>query len=224
MRNRLILLAVILGIAALGYFSGLVHYLSPDRMRELASEAGIWGPLLIVVLFSVLEPFFVPGAIFILAAATLWPFWEALLVNWLGATGAGMIGFAFARYFGRDWVEHRMPARLRMWDERLSSKGLPAVLLFRLVFFLNPASHWALGLSRVAVANAIVGTAIGFLPAVVLLTYFGAEILDWFAAQSLGMWVAVGAAIMTFVIVRRIRRRASSVEASSISTLARRDG
>ena len=73
-------------------------------------------------------------------------------------------------------------------------------------------------------ANAIVGTAIGFLPAVVLLTYFGAEILDWFAAQSLGMWVAVGATIMTFVIVRRIRRRASSVEASLISTLPRLDG
>ena len=212
MRNRLILLAVILGILALGYFSGLYQYLAPERLKELATEAGIWGPLLIVVLFSLLEPFFVPGAIFLLVAATLWPFWVALLVNWLGSTGAGMIGFAFARYFGRDWVEGRMPERLRIWDERLSAKGLPAVVLFRLLFFLNPASHWALGLSRVRFSAALFGTAIGFLPAVLIWTYFGAEILNWFAAQSVGLWAPVAVVIVALILFQRYRRRASSVE------------
>jgi uncharacterized membrane protein YdjX (TVP38/TMEM64 family) len=207
MRNRLLLLSVISAIAAVAYFSEFYQYLTPDRMRELANDAGVWGPVLMIVSFSLLEPFFVPGAIFLLAAATLWPFWLALLVNWLGATGAGMIGFAFARYFGRDWVEDRMPARLRMWDERLSAKGLPAVILFRVLFFLNPASHWALGLSRVRVLTALFGTAIGFAPLVGVMTYFGAEILDWFAAQSIGMWIGFVAAIITFIAIRRYRRR-----------------
>jgi uncharacterized membrane protein YdjX (TVP38/TMEM64 family) len=211
MRNRLLLLSLILGVAAVAYFGEFYEYLAPDRLRELATDAGAWGPVLIIVLFSVLEPFFVPGAIFLLAAATLWPFWSALLINWLGATGAGMIGFAFARYFGRDWVEDHMPARLKIWDERLSEKGLPAVILFRLLFFLNPASHWALGLSRVRVPAAILGTAIGFAPLVGVWTYFGAEILDWFAAQSVGMWVGIIAGITTFIAIRKYRRRAAPV-------------
>ena len=172
MRNRLILLSVILGIGALGYFGGLFQYLAPDRMRELLTEAGAWGPVVIVVLFTLLEPFGTPGAFFILAAATLWPFWLAFLVNWLGATGAGMFGFAFARYLGRDWVEGRMPERLRKWDDRLSDNGLPIVILFRVVLFLNPASHWALGLSRVSLSTAIAGTAIGFAPGIAVFTYF----------------------------------------------------
>ena len=72
MRNRLILLSVILGIAALGYFSGLFEYLAPDRLRELAIGAGSWGPVIIVLLFTLLEPFGTPGFLFMLAAVTLW--------------------------------------------------------------------------------------------------------------------------------------------------------
>ncbi len=207
MHNRLILLSVIVAIVAVGYFGGFVQYLAPDRLGELLIEAGAWGPLVIVVLFAVLEPFGVPGAIFILTAATLWPFWLAFLVNWLGATGAGMFGFAFARYLGRDWVEGRMPDRLRKWDERLSEKGLPLVILFRLVFFLNPASHWALGLSRVSLSAAIGGTVIGFAPAIAVWTYFGAEILDWFGAQPTWIWVAAAVAIAALIVVRVYRGR-----------------
>jgi uncharacterized membrane protein YdjX (TVP38/TMEM64 family) len=211
MRYRLIILLALLSIAALGFFSGFYQYLTPDRLREVASEAGIWGPLLLVVLFAVLEPFFVPGAIFLLASATLWPFWLALAVNLGGATGAGMIGFAFARYFGREWVEAHMPTRLKAWDDYLTSKGLRAVMLFRLFFFLNPASHWALGLSGVRASTAALGTALGFAPAVWLWTYFGAEILNWFADQSIETWLAVGAAVLAVIAFRRFRsRRAAS--------------
>jgi uncharacterized membrane protein YdjX (TVP38/TMEM64 family) len=216
MRTRLILLVAILAIVASGYYSDLYLYLAPDRLRVLMTDAGAWGPLFIIVLFSILEPFGTPGAIFLLTAATLWPFWLAFFVNWAGATGAGMVGFGFARYFARDWVEDRMPERLRAWDERLSKKGLPAVILFRLLFFLNPASHWALGLSRVAAPTALLGTIIGFGPAIALWTYFGAEILVWFEAQSLGMWAAVIGAIIAFVVFRKMRKRAAAASVENI--------
>jgi uncharacterized membrane protein YdjX (TVP38/TMEM64 family) len=212
MRNRLIVLSMILAIVALGYFSGLFQYLAPDRMRELLVGAGVWGPVVIVVLFTLLEPFGTPGALFMLASATLWPFWFALMVNGLGALGAGMFGFAFARYLGRDWVEARMSERLRRWDDRLSSSGIGIVILFRMVFFLNPASHWALGLSRVPLSTAILGTAIGYTPWVILWTYFGAQILDWFEAQSVGMWIAVAVAVVAIVVLRRVRQRRASVD------------
>jgi uncharacterized membrane protein YdjX (TVP38/TMEM64 family) len=218
MRNRLILIALLAGIAAFAYFSGLYQYLAPDRLRDVLIEAGAWGPVVVVLLLSMLEPFGTPGAIFLVAAATIWPFWPALFINWAGATGAGMVGFAFARYFARDWVEGRMPDRLRKWDDRLSEKGLTAVILFRLFFFLNPASHWALGLSRVPTATAILGTAIGFLPGVVLFTYFGSKILDWFNAQTAATWVPLGLAILAiiaFQIYRRRRDRKSDDEPTS---------
>lgn len=214
MRNRLLLLGAILGIAALGYFGGLFEHLAPDRLRAMLAEAGAWGPVVIVVLFTLLEPFGTPGALFLLASVTLWPFWLALTVNWLGATGAGMFGFAFARYFGRDWAARRMPRRLREWDDRLSENGLPIVIGFRMLFFLNPASHWALGLSRVPVSTAILGTVIGFAPWIAMWTYFGAEILVWFEAQSWGVWVAVTVAIVAVIVFRRVRARTVAADHS----------
>lgn len=212
MRNRLILFSVILGIAAFGYFGGYFQYLDPIRLRELLTEAGPWGPLAVIALFAVLEPFGTPGAIFMIASATLWPFWLAFLVNILGAIGAGMLGFAFARYLGRDWVEGRMPERLRKWDERLSEDGLPVVIVFRLVFFLNPAAHWALGLSRVTIPTAILGTALGYIPGVALFTYFGAEILDWFNSQSTEVWIVAAILIVATIIIFKVRK---SMAASS---------
>jgi uncharacterized membrane protein YdjX (TVP38/TMEM64 family) len=214
MRNRLLLLAVILAVAGFGYFTGIYQYLAPDRLRLLLTEAGIWGPVVIILLFSILEPFGMPGVIFLLTAATLWPFPLAFLVNWLGATGAGMTGFAFARFIGRGWVEDRMPARLRLWDERLAGRGVTGVIVFRLIFFLNPASHWALGLSSVPAPAAFFGSLIGFAGPIALWTYFGAEILAWFEAQSAWVWVAVIAAIVAFLAFRKVRKRTNPVESA----------
>ena len=207
MRNRLLLFSVVLGIAAFGYFGGYFQYLDPARLRELLQDAGPWGPLAMIGLFTLLEPFGAPGAIFMMASATLWPFWLAFAVNMLGATGAGMLGFTFARYLGRDWVEGRMTPRLRAWDERLSEHGLPKVITFRLIFFLNPAAHWALGLSRVKVSAAILGTVIGYIPGIALWTYFGAELLEWFGKQPVEVWIGAGVAILVVVILVRLRRR-----------------
>jgi len=212
MRNRLLFLALLLAIAGAAYLAGLFEYLAPDRLRELVASAGAWAPALLVVLFILLEPFGAPGFVFLLTSATLFSFELALLVNWLGATGAGLFGFAFARYMGRDWVASRMPARLRAWDERLSQNGLLFVVGYRLLFFLNPASHWALGLSQVPAPAAILGTALGFAPWVWVWTYFGENILSWLEAQPLGIWIAGGVAVAVIIAIRSARARRGDPE------------
>jgi uncharacterized membrane protein YdjX (TVP38/TMEM64 family) len=214
MRNRLILLGAIFAIVAVAYYGDLFQYLAPDRLRELLTDAGAWGPILVVTLFTFLQPFFMPGAIFMVAAAGVWPFWMAFPINWVGSIGAGMFGFAFARYLGRDWVEHRMPERLRKWDERLSERGLKVVILFRLIFFLNPASHWALGLSRVSIPNAILGTAISFAPWALVWSYYGNRIFIWIEEQTASTWIGLALVIVAIIAFRRYRSRAAAVDAA----------
>ena len=219
MRNRIILAAIIVTLAGLAFYSGLFKHLTPDHLGEIADNAGAFGPVIIIVLFTVLEPFAVPGAIFMLAASALYPFWLAFIVNWLGSIGAGMFGFAFARYFARDWVSGRMPERMRKWDDRLSNEGLRVVIIFRAMFFLNPASHWALGLSQVRAPRAALGTAIGFLPWIIAWSYFGERILSWFDTNSTGMIVGVGlaiaAAIAVSIVIRRRREAAADPTAAA---------
>jgi uncharacterized membrane protein YdjX (TVP38/TMEM64 family) len=205
MRTRLIILAVLASVFAIGYTTGLYQYLAPEKLREFADAAGAFGPLVIIVLFGVLEPFGVPGFVFMLTAIAMWPFGLAFLVNWIGATCAGMFGFAFARYFGRDWVSGRLPPRLQKWDDRLSSQGLPIVIVFRAMFFLNPASHWALGLSRVPATTAILGTAIAYLPWTATWTYFGAQMITWFETHTMELLIGIAAIVLVVFLVRRLR-------------------
>ncbi|HIF07600.1 MAG TPA: TVP38/TMEM64 family protein [Gemmatimonadetes bacterium] len=205
MRIRLIILAVLASVFAVGYTTGLYQYLAPEKLREFADAAGAFGPLVIVVLFGALQPFGVPGAVFMLATIAMWPLGLAFLVNWIGATCAGMFGFAFARYFGRDWVSGRLPPRLKKWDDRLSSQGLPIVIGFRAIFFLNPVSHWALGLSRVPATTATLGTAIAYLPWTAAWTYFGAQIIARFQTHTTEVLIGIAAILLAVYLVRRLR-------------------
>ena len=205
MRTRLIILAVLASVFAIAYTTGLYQYLAPEKLREFADAAGAFGPLVIVALFGALQPFGFPGAVFMLTASAIWPFGLAFLVNWIGATCAGMFGFAFARYLGRDSVSGRLPPRLQKWDNRLSSQGLPIVIGFRAIFFLNPISHWALGLSRVPATTATLGTAIAYLPWTAAWTYFGAQIIARFQTHTMELLIGIAAIVLVVFLIRRLR-------------------
>lgn len=174
------------------------------RARIVAS--GPLGPALFVLLFSLLQPLGFPGVIFMLMSTTLWPLWQAFLLCWAGAIGAGTVGFGFARMLGRDWVEKRLPRRIRDWDDRLSQHSLRTVILFRLIFYIFPPAHWALGLSRVRFDLFLLGTAIGVVPGTAAWVYLGAQGLNWMKGQSAMLWLALGAGIFVIAVVRRRRK------------------
>ncbi len=211
MPRRLLLFAalVVLGVAA--WQSGLLELIrQPERVRALLTESGIWGPLLFIVVFGLLEPFGVPGILFVVPASLAWPLGMAFALCWLGSVLAGLVGFGFARSIGRDWVAAHLPERLRSYDQRLAERGLQTVILVRLLFFLAPPAHWALGLSRVRFGPFVLGTAIGFLPGIAGLVFFGKGAFALLGDQPRVVWLAVAiAAGAVFVLVRQLRARRS---------------
>ena len=179
-------------------------------------DLGIWAPILYVLGFSLLEPFFVPGIAFMIPGAFVWSFPELFALSWLGSIGAGVVGFGFARHLGREYVEQHLPDRFRKYDQKLANRGLRTVILVRLTLFLAPPAHWLLGLSRVDFGRFVLGTAIGFLPGIAALTYVvvfvGGTLGDWFGAQPREVWIAAGAAVVLLFAGRRwlVRRRGAA--------------
>ena len=206
-RFALLLVLVLAGVAA--HHFGLFELLGDtDRIRTLLTESGIWGPLVYVAVFSLFEPAGVPGILFIVPASLIWPLWLAVLLSWAGSIGAGVVGFGFARSLGRDWVQARLPDRLRGYDQRLAERGLTTVIVVRLLFFLAPPAHWVLGLSRVRFATFVAGTAIGFAPGIALITVVGKGAVVWLEGRSSGVWLAAGALLVgALVLARRLRAR-----------------
>ena len=178
-----------------------------ERLTEALRSQGAWGYALYVLSFALLEPFFVPGVLFVIPAAMVWPLPLAFALSLLGSIGAGIVGFGFARFLAREWVSQRIPERLHRWDERLEHRGLQTVILVRLLLFLMPLAHWALGVSRVRFTPFVFGTAVGFVPGIAVLTYLGEGIADWISGRSSGGFSLVaGGAVALYLGLRLMRR------------------
>ena len=211
MGARIALVAAVLGLLAAAWAAGLFDLLTePERMAALLRSWGAWGYLLYVVSFALLEPFFVPGLLFVVPASLIWPRPLAFGLSLLGSVGASVVGFGFARYLARDWVSQRLSPRLHRFDERLAQRGFQTVVLVRLMLFLAPPAHWMLGISRVRFWPFVAGSAIGFVPGIAALTWLGGGAVDWLAGQSATTWLIAGGLGLAAWAASRWRRSRSA--------------
>lgn len=206
--GRLALVTFVAGLfAALYAFDFFELLQNPEAVRDAFLRLGVWGPILYFMSFSLLEPFFVPGLAFIVPGSFVWSFPTLFLLSWLGSVGAGVVGFSFARYLGRDFVEGRLPERLRVYDERLAERGLRTVILVRLTLFLAPPTHWLLGVSKVSFGSFLLGTMIGYVPGILALTYvvsvLESSMTECFASFPPEVWIAAAVLVLALVVHRR---------------------
>jgi uncharacterized membrane protein YdjX (TVP38/TMEM64 family) len=141
----------------------------------------------------------------------VWPGWQAWLLIWAGALGAGVVGYTLARWIARDWVMSQLPPRYQRLEGWVAANGLLAVVLARLLFFLAPPAHWALGLTRVSFGTLLLGSAFGFAPGTALVAFAGAELVEWVRGQPHTTWAAGLALLLVvvFVVRRWLARRAA---------------
>ncbi len=177
MARRLAVLCLIALLACVAWWRGWLDGLDAQVVGSLVRDAGAWGPALFLLLFSLGNGLGAPGFLFVLSAAALWPPWEAFLLTWAGAIGAGLVGYAFARSVGRSFVEAHLTQRMRALDRRIEHHALRSVAALRLTLFLSTPAHWALGLTSVPLRPLLLGSAIGFALPSALWTFAGRELL-----------------------------------------------
>jgi uncharacterized membrane protein YdjX (TVP38/TMEM64 family) len=180
--------AAIPGLVAWVYASGAYERFDPVTMRDWVRAAGPWGGLLFVASYSCLQPFGVNGLVFLLSAPLIWNPTEAFLLNWAGTVGTGLFSYAGARFFVRDWLQERLPARVRRFDDRLRTRGFRTVFLLRLVFYTTPSVQWALGVSQVRFAPFLVASVLGVAPFTLGTTLIGVRVAAWLEEHPLATW------------------------------------
>ena len=78
----------------------------------------------------------------------------------------------------------------------------------RLVLFLAPWVHWLLGASRVSFREFFLGSAIGLLPGIALVTLVGRSAIEHW--DGLRPWaLGAGALVLAFELARRLWLRQS---------------
>src|SRR5471030_3019622 len=121
------LLAVFVLLALAHGFGVLQRFADPAGVaRTLRSLRG-WGYLAFIASYALLQPFGIPGTVFVVAAPLIWPWPVAFALSMTGTMAASVVGFSFARFVARAWVESKIPTRFRKYDEALAKRAFSTV-------------------------------------------------------------------------------------------------
>jgi uncharacterized membrane protein YdjX (TVP38/TMEM64 family) len=208
---RLAALALVAVAIVVAWRTGLLSQLSdPSRVAREVAALGVWGAVAFLVAYTVLQPFGVPGTVFVVAASLIWPWPIAFALSMTGTMTASVVGFSFARFVARDWVSGRIPPRFRAYDEALAKRGFATVFVLRFVFWMPQVLHIFLGVSRVGFWTHFWGSFAGYLVPLFLVAFYGPRLLDAMRTASPAAWIGVGAAtVLGLAVAWALRRRAA---------------
>jgi uncharacterized membrane protein YdjX (TVP38/TMEM64 family) len=180
MRNaRIGAVLVVLVALLVAWRAGVfAHVAEPKILARGIVEMGVWGYVAFVVTYALLQPFGVPGTVFIVAAPLIWPWPIAFALSMTGTMAASVIGFSFARFVARDWIAARIPARFRKYEAALERNGFRTVFVLRLIFWMPQVLHSFFGVSKVRFWTHFWGSLLGYVPPLFLVSYLGAQMFD----------------------------------------------
>lgn len=177
------ILMIVISIFALIY-AEKEHTLSPRYIKQYISHFGVWAPLIFLVLYSIKSfIIFIPAGIFMLAAGLSFGTFLGTLILIVGTLLSSTVGFVFARYFGKDYVQKRLQnTKFSNLGGKIAKKGFLIILLLRLVPILPyDAINYICGLSKIRYRDFILATLIGTIPACFLYAYLGENLLKPFS-------------------------------------------
>jgi uncharacterized membrane protein YdjX (TVP38/TMEM64 family) len=172
---------------------------SRDAVSASMDQIGIWGPLVLFILF-VLQVFlaFIPGQALMVACGYLYGFWGGFLLSWLSLVAGGELAFVLARLYGRAFAEKWIaPNTLARWDRAAQGQGI-SFFTISLVMPLMPndAMCYVAGLGKISHRRFSVANFLGRGIACVFTSAagaFGANI-PWQAWAGLIVILVVGSA------------------------------
>jgi uncharacterized membrane protein YdjX (TVP38/TMEM64 family) len=203
-------LAVLVLLAVAQRFGVFEQVRDPARLTQSIAASGAWGFVTFVVAYALLQPFGVPGTVFVVAAPLIWPWPIAFALSMVGTMAASVIGFSFARFVARDWVSARIPNRFRKYERALEQRGFLTVFLLRFVFWMPQVLHAFLGVSKVRFGTHFWGSLVGYIVPLLLVSYFGQKVLDAMKNAPPSVWIGLGAAAAAIALGVWAARRCKS--------------
>lgn len=147
-------------------------------LMKRVEAAGVWGPVLIVVLIAgavVASPF--PSAPVGIVAGAVYGEWFATVLIAAGAELGAVIAFVLARVLGRATVERWLGQRMEQGLLGSQNALTLAVFLSRLMPFVSfDLMSYAAGLSCLHVWRFALATLAGILPASFVIAHVGQEL------------------------------------------------
>ncbi len=204
------MLVVLLVAYEVGVFE---HVRDPAALAKSLVAMGAWGYVAFIVTYAAVQPFGVPGTIFVFCAALIWPWPVAFALSMIGTMAASIIGFSFARFVARDWISSRIPEQFKKYDDALARRAFVTVVALRFIFWMPPLLHAFFGVSKVRFWTHVWGSLVGYVIPLFLMSYFGQKLWDVMKDIPISVWVEItfGFVVLALGVFAWRRSRRSSV-------------
>jgi phosphatidylserine/phosphatidylglycerophosphate/cardiolipin synthase-like enzyme/uncharacterized membrane protein YdjX (TVP38/TMEM64 family) len=179
---------VLLALTLAWHFTPLAQIASPDAVGSfLATIAkSYWGPIGVFGAFLLGGLVAFPLTILIAATAASFGPWLGFTYALIGAMASAMITYAIGAMMGRDALQGILGRRLGNIRDRIARQGVLAVATIRLV----PVAPFTVvnlvaGASGIRLTPYLVGTVLGLLPGLVVLSLLGSQFMRIIASPTL---------------------------------------
>ena len=173
------LIAVLLVLTSFLYFTGLSEDFSIDKLQRIVKDAGAWGVIVYLLLFSLCLMMYFPGTLFIFIAVMLYgPIWGTVLA-YVGAILASGSNFILVRKIGGQPIEKIKNKHFLKVASKIDEHPVKTVFWIRVIFWLAPYITYFLAFSSIKQSKYHLGNAIGMVPVVLFFALGFYFFQDW---------------------------------------------
>ncbi|MCR9174973.1 MAG: VTT domain-containing protein [Alphaproteobacteria bacterium] len=169
-------LAVILLLASLWSFTPLADYTDVARMEAVFAQitGSPWTPVLVALIYVLASLVMFPITVLLILTSVVFDPLAAVVYAIIGTTLGAVTTYGIGAWGGRRLVRRLMGHRLTAISQKVARQGILAVVALR----VTPVAPFSLinivaGATHIRLVDFVIGTMLGLLPSVVLLTLVG---------------------------------------------------
>jgi len=152
-----------------------------ERLDALVKTAGPLGPALFILIYAA-GTLIAPATPFTIAGAIIFGKWYGMIYNLAADTLGATFGFIVGRYLLQGIARGFLETRLPWLDRKVANEGFSVIFYLRLFWFPFIVLNYAAGATRIRFRDYLLGTALGLLAPVFIMTYFIGAMRDVLAA------------------------------------------
>lgn len=231
-RAKLIVFGIVIaGLAAAFKFLPVNEYIG--RFLQYVQSLGVWGPVLLAVVYVIATVMMVPGLILTLGAGFAFGLVQGTITVSIGSVIGATAAFLIGRTMARDFVEQKVAEfpKFSAVDKAVENAGFKIVLLTRLspAFPFN-VLNYLFSITSVRTRDYFFASWIGMLPGTLMYVYFGTAIkniadlvggrFEGGTGQKVLLAVGLLATVVVTVYVTRVARAAIREHVSTDEAVA----
>jgi uncharacterized membrane protein YdjX (TVP38/TMEM64 family) len=196
MKNKLKFIFFIVFFALIIYvlkFSPLSYYFFTEEGKEIFSQKfqnylehiGFWAPVIFIGCFAISIMLFIPASVFTSIGGLIFGHWIGLIYNLIGVIIGGIFSFFVSRYLLRDAIaKFLQKGHFKKFDDSVEEHGLSIIIYLRLMFIPFTYLSFAAGLSKMKFKDFILGTIIGVIPGIIVITFLAVAVKQLFVTYK----------------------------------------